>query len=95
MEDIAIKKLNDVTEIVQHHLTLLQENVHQYDESLNYAKEAVGRMKQYPLLNVNKSATQGHCICGRLLYREFKVCPICERRPLWPDVPKDDKSQEG
>ena len=57
-----------------------------YTETIDCAKEAVERMKRYPLKDVNKSGTQGHCECGRLLYRDFKVCPLCERRPLWPDV---------
>lgn len=58
-----------------------------YTETIGCAKEAVERMRQYPLKDVNKSGTQGHCECGRLLYRDFKVCPLCERRPLWPEVP--------
>lgn len=94
MQDKIIEVLNEVQEEVNDNICLPDNDLHRYNEALTYAKEAVGRMEQYPLLNVNKSVTQGHCICGRLLYREFKVCPICERRPLWPDVPKDDESQE-
>ena len=52
---------------------------------IKFAKEAVERMKQYPLKDINKSATQGHCECGRLVYRDFKVCPLCEKRLLWPE----------
>lgn len=55
-------------------------------EIIDFAKEAVLRMKKYPLKDMNKSATQGHCECGRIVYRDFKVCPLCEKRLLWPEV---------
>lgn len=84
MQEKIIATLNEVQEEVQDNICLSDSDIHKYSEALTYAKEAVLKMKQYPLKDMNKSGTQGHCECGRLVYRDFKVCPLCERRILWP-----------
>lgn len=84
--DVVLEHLDSISKVLEHEMV-------DYTETINYAKEAVERMKLHPLKDVNKSCTQGRCECGRLLYREFKVCPMCERRPLWPEenVKDDDE----
>lgn len=87
------ERVNTVLEDLDAIDDILQCEGANYTETVNYAKDAVERMRLHPLAEVNKSATQGKCKCGRLLYREFKVCPMCERRPLWPDIPKEDNEE--
>lgn len=85
MQDKIIEVLNEVQEEVNDNICLPVNDLHRYNEALTYAKEAVLRMKKYPLKDINKDATQGHCECGRLVYRGFKVCPLCEKRLMWPE----------
>lgn len=90
--EVINELLHEMVEIAKEHG---DEKKHDdYVDAAILAMKAVEARRRHELREVSRNGDQGRCKCGRIVYAGFKVCPMCERRILWP-VNKEEESEEA